>query len=476
MIARRVSALALIAAVVVAVVLVLDSGGSSYSVKMRLADAAGLRQGSPVAVGGQDVGHISMSVRHGAVVVDMLLNSGYGPVGKNASASVTSVNLLGQKRIELDKGNVGDPAPSGYVLPSTQVTVTPDLDEVIDVLTPDVRARLAILINEAGQAFTGRKADFSQMLQELPPDLNIGTKLVNGISDDNHTLAELVQHSDAFVSQLTTQRTQLVHMIKVFGQASATVEAKRAQLASTLQQAPGALSTLQTFLVKLQNTTVPLGPAAVDITNTAPALDQTLAQLNSFRRAADPTLQEATTVAPELTQLATGATPVVRQATPVVASLATFSQALAPISNIVNASVDNLVAILQNWSQAIQFRDGLSHVFRGEATVTPQIAESMINQLQQAGVLGSLQRAAKSIGKLQHTTSSAHRATRSSAPATHPSATTTSTPTSTATTGTATNGTGTTTATTSSGSAGSGSGGSGSGSGLGSLLKFLLQP
>jgi phospholipid/cholesterol/gamma-HCH transport system substrate-binding protein len=393
-IAQRVAALAFLTAVVAVVIIVVSPGGSSYTVRMRLSDADGLRQGSPVAIGGQDVGTISMHVRGNAVLVDMKIDKAQAPVGRDATASIAAVNLLGQKRIELFKGNVGEPAPSGYLLPASQVKVTTDLDQVLDVLTPDVRARLAILINAAGQAFTGRRADFSQTLQQLPSDLQAGYQLLGGISADNHTLADLVQTSDGFVGQLTAKRTQLVSTVHVLGQASATFAARRAQLGATLARAPGTLATLQIFLGKLQATTVPLGPAARDISATAPALTQTLAQLDPFRKAADPTLTLATHVAPELTQLAAGATPVVARATPVVAQLASFSTALTPISTIINKSFDNLVAILQNWSRAIQFRDGLSHVFRGEATITPQVVESMLNQLQQAGVLGSLQTAA----------------------------------------------------------------------------------
>jgi virulence factor Mce-like protein len=479
MIARRVSEVALLLAAIAVGIILLGSGGNPYVIRMQLADAAGLREGSPVAIGGQDVGTISMSVRDGRVLVDMDLDRSQAPVGLDASAAVTSVNLLGQKRVELFKGNTRDPAPSGYMLPQSHVTVTADLDQVLDVLTPDVRTRLGILINEAGQAFTGRRADFSQLLQQLPPDLNAGTELLNGIATDNRSLVNLVQTSDAFVSELATQRLQVNRAIDVFGQASATVQARRAQLADTLAQAPRTLTTLQTFLSKLQQTTVPLGPAAQDITTTAPALQATLAQLDPFRRAADPTLREATSVAPELTQLATGATPVLARATPVAAQLASFSSALEPISGIVNKSGDNLVAILQNWSRAIQFRDSLSHVFRGEATFTPQTITSMINQLQQAGLLGSAARRKDRRGRQTTTSSPATpagkrpaatggRPAATGAPATTGPAASgpapSSSPSSSPTTGASTPPTTTTPAP------------SGSGGSLSSLLGYLLSP
>ena len=466
MIARVTAAVAALIALAAVLVIVLSGGSKSYVIKMELADADGLRQSSPVAIGGQDVGTISMSVRHARVIVTMNINPADGPVGRDATASVASVNLLGQKRIELFKGNVADRAPSGYMLPAANVSVTTDLDQVLDVLAPDVRARLGILINEAGTAFAGRQADFSQMLLQLPPDLHAGVQLLNGISADNHTLADLVQSSDGFITQLAQQRSQLVHVVKVLGQASTTVAERRAELASTLAQAPPALATLQTFLNKLQATTVPLAPAARDITATAPVLTSTLAQLNPFRQAAVPTLNEATAVAPELTRLATGATPVVQQATPVVGQLATFSQSLAPISEILNHSIDNLVAILQNWSRAIQLRDGLSHIFRGEYGFTPQILTSMINQLQQAGVLGSLTRAAAAITKAQARSQPQQRSAGAGARSTVP-ATPAATPANPAPSSSS--------ASTAPAAPAQGAGGSSGGSVLGSLLDFLLK-
>jgi phospholipid/cholesterol/gamma-HCH transport system substrate-binding protein len=480
--ARRLAALLVLAVIAVVVVIIVDSGGNPYVIKLQLADADGLRQDSPVAVGGQDVGTISMSVRHHRVIVTMNIDRAHAPVGRNATASVTSVNLLGQKRILLEKGDVRDAAPSGYVLPASQVTVTTDLDQVLDVLTPDVRARLAILVNEAGQAFTGRRADFSAMLEQLPGDFNAGSALIGAVAADNHTLGDLVQSSDGFVTQLAQQRAQLVNTLHAFGQASATVETKRAQLAATLQRAPGTLATLQTFLGKLQRATVPLGPAARDITATAPALDSTLIQIAPFTRLASPTLREATAVAPQLTQLATGVTPVVHQAVPVVAQLASFSQALAPVSGIVDHSVDNIVAILQNWSRAIQFRDGLSHVFRGEASITPQVLTAMITQLQQAGVLSSLDRAARGLRKAEHA---------AKAPAGNRAATRSTTPSGGGTTSPAAGPTGASnpgavgpaapspsTAPGTTGTTGTTTPGSkpGSGSGLAALLSFLLKP
>jgi phospholipid/cholesterol/gamma-HCH transport system substrate-binding protein len=393
MIARRAALAGLIAAVIVVAYLVITSGGSTYNVKLSLADADGLRQGSPVAIAGQDVGNVSMKIigqgSHHRVLLTLKINQKDGPLGQGATAAIDSVNLLGQKRVEITKGDVAKPMRSGTVLPQKQVTVSTDLDQVLDVLTPNVRARLAIVINEAGTAMAGRKADISAVLQEFPTDFSDLHSLLSAVADNNHKLGDLVETTNGFVSQLASQNTALENAVDVAGQTAATVASRRADLSRTLADAPATLTSLDGFLGKLKQATVPLGPAARDITATAPKLQDALDQVAPFTQAADPALTEATQDAPELTSLATGATPVLRKATPVLAQLATFSSDLTPISGILDKSSDNLFATLENWSRAIELRDGLSHVFRGEATVSPAEVSSLVDTLASNPVAGT---------------------------------------------------------------------------------------
>jgi phospholipid/cholesterol/gamma-HCH transport system substrate-binding protein len=218
----------------------------------------------------------------------------------------------------------------------------------------------------------------------MPHAFSSSTALLGQLVGDNHTLAHLVQTSDGWLRQFAAQRSSLGRMVDVVGQTGATLAERRTQLRQTLADAPGTLRTLQTFLAKLQATTVPLGPAARDISSTAPELSATLAQVDPFRVAADPALNAATSVAPDLTTLATKATPVLDRAVPVAHDLASFSTSLTPVSDALNHSIDNLLAIMQNWSRAIQFRDGLSHVFRGEASFTPDSITTFIDRLMAA--------------------------------------------------------------------------------------------
>jgi phospholipid/cholesterol/gamma-HCH transport system substrate-binding protein len=379
--ARRLPVIALIV-VAGALALLLAGGSDPYRIKMKLDSAGGLRDGSDVVSGGINIGKVKLSVdRQDNVVAELEIDADRAPLGKDATAAITAVNLLGQKRLEVERGNTSDPAPSGYVIPTSHVMTSTDLDQVVSVLDADTRARLSILINEAGAAFSGRRDDFSALLQDLPGSLIKARKLLEQVSGDTTTLGAVVESSDRLVARVTRERRDLSRMISAFAGTAEGIAPRHAELRATLARAPGALHALQGFMDDLARTTVPLGPAARDITRSAPALVDTLERVEPFRKAAEPALGSAIDLAPRLTQLAVRATPVLRQAKAPVSALADVGTEAVAVTDTLDRSTDNLLAVVENWSRAIQFRDGLSHVFRGEAVVSPETLRSLVDRL-----------------------------------------------------------------------------------------------
>ncbi len=307
-----------------------------------------------------------------------------GPVGKDANVEITALNLLGQKRINLDKGDTRDPAPSGSTIPAPRVSVTTDLDQIVSVLDAPTRARLGVLINQAGAALYGRRVDLSVLVDELAPVLSKTTALLNDLTADNEALGRVVTSSDRFVTTMAKERRSLAALVNSAAGASGMVAGRRAELDATLERAPATLAQAQRFLAELEATARPLGPAARTLRSTGPVLEQTLDQLDPVRTAATPALRTATRVAPLLSRLGKKATPTLRRAVPVVDKLQDLTRSADPVLRGVNGSIDNLTGTLENWARAIQFRDGLSHVFRGEASFTPDVAIGLLNRLNAA--------------------------------------------------------------------------------------------
>lgn len=378
----RISAVAAACAAItaVAVAVIVDSSGNAYRVRAEVSDAHGLFQGVQVRTGGVKTGEVAkVELTHDdRVFVDLDLDE--GPIGRDATITITPLNLLGQQTLVLNNGDVGRPLPSGSTIPLDRVKASTDLQQVLNVLDPDTRTRLQILIYEAGTAFAGRRIDFNQLLRQLPGSFANATQLLDELVSDNHSLARVVANSDNFVARITDQRQELNRVVDTLGQASNTFARRHEQLQRTLADAPPMLAQLQDFLGSLRTTTHPLGAAARVLRASAAPLAGTLAQLPGFERAARSPLQEASDTGPLLTQLADRATPVLRRANPTAASLAGFSTAMAPATAALNGSIDNLLASMENWSHAVVERDGIGHFFRGAATLTPDALESVLRR------------------------------------------------------------------------------------------------
>lgn len=379
--ARRLAMPALGVVALLAVLAVLGGGPEPYEVKFQLTTANGLREGSPVKVGGVEIGTVS-ELKLGrddlpVAVAELDPDEEGARVGRGASAEITTTNLLGSKVLTLEPGE--GKRPSGAVVPRSRLSTPVDIDQVLNVLDADTRTRLQILIHEAGVAMTGRRVDFNEALDLLPQDLEAGTELLNEVVADNRGLRRTVGQAGRFVGRIARERAQLSRFVDDAGQTMSAVAEKRERLRETLARAPGTLTTLQRFLSDLETTTEPLGPASRAITATAPSLTATLAELRPFQRAADPALRRAVAVAPPLTRLAAGATPVIRRANPTLRSLARFARTAAPLSQTLDVSIDDTAGVLEGWARAIQNRDGVGHLFRGKATFSGEFFRALVN-------------------------------------------------------------------------------------------------
>lgn len=368
---RRYLPPALFAVVAIAAAIVIAGAGDSdpYKVRVQLDNASGLRSGRAVKIDGAKVGEVGDIAigRRDVVVADLDIERKYAPIGRGASVAIQSTNLLGEKFVTLGRGDRSRPEPSGAVIPQSRVTTPVDLDQVIDVLDAPTRARLGILINEAGLGLTGRRLDFNALLKELPPSLQAATKLLDEVVSDRRTVATLVSRSERFVTRFAAERKRLGAMIDAAGGTMESLASRRQRLAETLSRAPATLRTLRGFLARLEGTARLLGPASGAISASVPPLSRTLDEVEPFRRAAEPALEQAVRTGPQLTRLADGATPVIRRANPALGQLARLARELAPVTRTLDRAVADVYGLLEGWGRATQTRDGLSHVFRGHA-------------------------------------------------------------------------------------------------------------
>src|SRR5581483_7801991 len=156
----RIVTLVAIAGIAIALVALLE-GGTTYTLKLEMTNADGIRPGSQVLLGGVSVGTVG-SVNLGPrddVIASLDIDPARVRIGRGTTVRILAANLLGEKYVALRPANPQQPLPSGATLPISAVTVPTDLDQLINVMDPDTRRAMATLINEAGIAVAGRQRD-----------------------------------------------------------------------------------------------------------------------------------------------------------------------------------------------------------------------------------------------------------------------------------------------------------------------------
>ncbi len=365
---RRIAPALLAVAALAVAVLVLRGGGEPYRIQAVYADAAGLKKNYEVKIDGVPAGRIS-SVRLDArdrAVLTLELRDGAAPIGRDATAAARPVNLLGERYVDLRPGNVRDPLPDGGVIPERRTSNPVELDDVLNVLDAGTRARLRILVNEAGTTLGAGSTDLNALLDELPSSLQDAQAMLAEVTAENGRLQAALRDGDRVLGRVASRRDDLGRLVDEASATLAVTARRRAELGATVDRAPAGLAALRSTLTQLDATADALRPAARALRASAPPLTATLAALPRFARQSGPTLRTARRVAPALTRLGRDATPELERVRPVLGQLTTFARELAPITDHLDGGgiTTDLLRFMHNWVKVIDDSDGLGHIFR----------------------------------------------------------------------------------------------------------------
>ncbi len=369
-------------AVIVVVIVGKVNDNDKYVVFATFSDAGGILKNYNVKIGGVEAGTvegIELDDQDNAVV-RMELEEGAAPIGAGATAKVRPVNLLGEKFIDLDPGDTSEPRPSGTAIAKSATDVPIELDDALNILDPDTRGALRILINEAGIAMSGRGNDFNSVLEELPPAIDEAEEVVAEVAAENRTLENAIVRGDRVLAAVESKSDDLGELVESAADALGTVADRRAQLGETVRKAPGALGALRSTLARLDGAADQLTPAASDLRRTSPSLAQTLSRTPAFAKDAEDTLATATRVAPTLSKLGRRSTPTLRALRPTADNLARFMSDAEPLVDAIDnrKGLREVLEFMNTWANAIRGKDGLGHTFRIHLTLDEEIITSAL--------------------------------------------------------------------------------------------------
>lgn len=245
---------------VVAVGLILLTGGSSYQVKAIFVNASQIVTGDQVQVAGNAVGQVSkiqLTPEGQAELTLDINNSLYSPLHQGTHASIRDPGLssVAARYVQLDLGSATAPAiPSGGVIPPSATTSEVDLDQLFNTLDTNTRKGLQQVFQGSASEYAGKGklaqlaweylnpaiASSSVLFAELNRDTNKFTRFITTSSNLVTDLADRQQHLSGLVSHLSTTFSALAHQQVALGQ--------------SIQRLPPFMQLTDTTFVNLRNT------------------------------------------------------------------------------------------------------------------------------------------------------------------------------------------------------------------------------
>jgi phospholipid/cholesterol/gamma-HCH transport system substrate-binding protein len=346
---RLLSAGALLLALVV-IVLVLFTGGSSYTVNARFADAGQLVSGDLVTVGGHTVGSVgSISITPNGLA-DIALNitdPSVDPLSANTTATIGQLSLTGitNRFVSLAPGVGGAAIPNGGTIPVDHTTGIVDFDAVLDSLTPQVRHSLQQFL-KTGAYFVSQPtaAQLNRFSEYLNPALSQVSNLAAEVVSDKYALDRLVGTSAQFVAPLAAETTQLQGSVDNTDQLFSEIAAQRTALTDSIKRAPGVLGQVDRVFARLDTTLLHLNPTLAALAPVAPKLAALLRAIAPFAHNLAPTVTQIRALLAPADNALKAFVPAAAKADPALGTLATALSGITPILSGLRPYVPDFVA------------------------------------------------------------------------------------------------------------------------------------
>jgi phospholipid/cholesterol/gamma-HCH transport system substrate-binding protein len=204
-----------LAAVVIALLVILFSGGSSHKYKLVFQNASQLVNGNQVLVGGHPVGsveEISLTDDNLAQIeisVEQELHE-----GTTATARATSLSGVANHYISISPGPNSNPAlEEGATLGLESTTSAVDLDQFINTFPGSVRKGLGKFIRGFGEWYSGIGPQANAAYKYFAPGLNRAAAFAHGLNADSRLLTQFVVNTSKLSTAVSERGEQLTSAI-----------------------------------------------------------------------------------------------------------------------------------------------------------------------------------------------------------------------------------------------------------------------
>jgi len=332
-----------------------------YRFHTSFAEAGQLALEADVRISGVPVGKvktITPDKRTGRADVEIQLQSRYAPLPSDAKAILRQKTLLGETYVELTPGrDSARPIAEGGTLPSSQVSDTVELDEILRAFDPKTRAAFQDWMQTQASAISNRGRDLNDALGNLAPFAEDTADIVSILNKQEGAVSRLIANTGIVFQALSERDGQLRSLIENSNSVFSTTASRDAELQAAFRALP-------TFERESKETFERL-------TEFADETDPLITQLRPAARELSPTLQDLEDISPDLRNLLEQLQPLIdasedgfpaaektlEDLRPLVAQLDPATAQLTPAVDFIGQSKRELTTFFANTVAATQAKD-----------------------------------------------------------------------------------------------------------------------
>ena len=376
-----VTAVAVLASIPAVVGATAQPGDGDIELTARFVDAGAIIPGNDVKVDGVKVGSVrDIDIDEGVAVLTFGIDDAATPVFEDATATVRPVSLLGERFVDVDRGDPHLPVlTDGAVIPESQTGRSVDLDELLTSVDDPTGTALAALVITLGEGSAARGDDLAAALEVLAPALTQSDQLVALLDDQNALLTSLIDNMAPVAEALGADSGAAIDaLIENTGALLDDTAARAPELEATIAALPGTVEAARAALREVADLAGVATPALAEIRPLTGNLRSVSSELQAFADAANPALASLDPVLARGTNLLQSARPVVAELRAAGPDTRAVANDLRPIAESLLGDLDDVLNFIRNWALVTNGSDGISHYFRAHLIADAETATGLL--------------------------------------------------------------------------------------------------
>lgn len=337
-----------------------DAEEDGQHLQMRMSNAAGLIEGTPILIGGADAGEIeAVDVQGGEAVIDVRVDGDHAPMRSGSTASVTWEAALGERHIEITPAERGKELPDGGTIPVKREQV--DVDQLLAALDAKTREGLSGTIKGLRETLQGRERDTAEVLEAGGPSVKALAEVMRAVGEDGHAIRRLVSDLQALVGPAAGKGSKLASTVDDLTATASKVAGKERSVKRALAELPPTLGAADDLLTQVGPAVKEARPLLRDLQPAARKLTPVARKLSPVLRDLRPTMANLGPVVSSANRLLNSTPPLLDNAHATLPTVTTTVKDLNPAVDFLRPYTPDLMGWLSNWGSAFAGYDAVGH-------------------------------------------------------------------------------------------------------------------